>query len=549
MAKPILTVIIAFFSISTLFCQNQCVNDKDGNCIAKGNYKTIEQKTSYGTKLKSKLRTGKWDFLNDDGLVVSSGNYKIYNKSSYKDGVWSFYNDEGKILLKRTYKLDQIIDFQILDSGLYVYQTDTISVSNNQMGSTIVTETRNNIRFTYETLLLQTRSGDPYLNAKKTEYKISTQYNYKKETDDLILSKYPSINQLLVYDHWPVNSDRNIVNNGDFEANSDKIKEQQYTQIKFNNDELATEWGSSNETPDICKIKDNTMAGFRVFGVNYEVLRNKLKQTLTANKTYCLQFKIKLKIENKFGINGMSVILSEDIQQFKNSQVGLEYGVAVQSHPSIILGLREQWMTISGTFKAKGGENYLYIGNFTSEKTLKVQKLDGSAPDYSDEIYYFIDDVVLVELNENEKCPCNIQSCDIEGLEKPTTNRPIVQRFNTKPKIGQTIILENILFETAKSELLSESFPTLDSLFLLLANYPEMNIEIAGYTDNKGSIENNMKLSQDRANAVLVYLMDKGIDENRMIAKGYGSSEPIETNETEEGRLKNRRVAFKILKI
>ena len=354
---------------------------------------------------------------------------------------------------------------------------------------------------------------------------------------------------MLVYDHWPVKSDRNIVNNGDFEENSDKIKEQQFTQIKFNNDELATDWGSSNETPDICKIKENTMAGFRVFGVNYEVLRNKLKQTLTANKTYCLQFKIKLKIENKFGINGISVILSEDIQQFKNSQVGLEFGVAVQSHPSIILGLREQWMTISGTFKAKGGENYLYIGNFTSEKTLKVQKLDGSAPDYSDEIYYFIEDVVLVELNENEKCPCNIQSCDIEGLEKPTPSRPIVQRFNQKPKIGQTIILENILFETAKSELLSESFPTLDSLFLLLANYPEMNIEIAGHTDNKGSIENNMKLSQDRANAVLVYLMDKGIDENRMIAKGYGSSEPIETNETEEGRLKNRRVAFKILKI
>lgn len=549
MAKPILIVFIAFLSTSALFCQNQCVNDKEGNCIAKGNYKTIEQKTSYGTKLKSKLRTGKWDFLGEDGQIVSSGNYKIYNKSSYKDGVWLFFNDEGKVLLKRTYKLDQIIDFQILDSGLYVYQTDTICISNNQMGGIIVSETRNNIRFNYETMLAQKKSGDPYLNAKKTEYQISTQYNYKKETDDLILSKYPSINQLLVYDHWPVNSDRNIVNNGDFEANSDKIKEQQFTQIKFNNDELATDWGSSNETPDICKIKANTMAGFRVFGVNYEVLRNKLKQTLTANKTYCLQFKIKLRIENKFGINGISVILSEDIQQFKNSQVGLEFGVAVQSHPSIILGLREQWMTISGTFKAKGGENYLYIGNFTSENTLKVQKLDGSAPDYSDEIYYFIDDVVLVELNENEKCPCNIQSCDLDGIEKPTPSRPIVQRFNQKPKIGQTIILENILFETAKSELLSESFPTLDSLFLLLANYPEMNIEIAGHTDNKGSIENNMKLSQDRANSVLVYLMDKGIDENRMIAKGYGSSEPIETNDTEEGRLKNRRVAFKILKI
>lgn len=549
MAKPIFFIIISLFSYIRLFCQDECVKDRDGNCIAKGDFKTLEQKTTYGTKIKSKLRTGKWDFLNEDGQIVSSGNYKIYNKSSYKDGVWSFYNDEGKVLLKRTYKLDQIIDYQILDSGIYVYQNDTISISNNQMGSTIVTETRNNIKFTYETLLTQTKTGDPYLNAKKTEYKISTQYNYKKETDDIILTKYPSINQLLLNEHWPVNSDRNIISNGDFEANSVKIKEQQYSQIKFNNDELATDWGSSNESPDICKIKNNTMAGFRVFGVNYEVLRNKLKQTLTANKTYCIQFKIKLMIDNKFGINGISVIFSEDIQQFKNSQVGLEYGVAVQSHPSIILGLREQWMTISGTFKAKGGENYLYIGNFTSDKNLKVQKLDGSAPDYSDEIYYYIDDVVLVELNENEKCHCNIQSCDIDGLEKTSPNKPIVQRFNQKPKIGQTIILENILFETAKSELLSESFPTLDSLFLLLANYPDMTIEITGHTDNIGSVETNNTLSQERANAVLIYLMDKGIDESRMNAKGYGSSQPIESNDTEEGRLKNRRVAFKILKI
>ena len=74
-----------------------------------------------------------------------------------------------------------------------------------------------------------------------------------------------------------------------------------------------------------------------------------------------------------------------------------------------------------------------------------------------------------------------------------------------------------------------------------------LRIEISGHTDNKGSAELNRKLSEERAKAVVDYLIQKGIDSGRLTYFGYGKDDPIETNETEQGRQFNRRTEFKIL--
>ncbi len=118
-----------------------------------------------------------------------------------------------------------------------------------------------------------------------------------------------------------------------------------------------------------------------------------------------------------------------------------------------------------------------------------------------------------------------------------------------KIEIGQTIQLENILFEKASAILLPESFTELDKLFKFLLISPEVVIEIAGHTSSEGDEKYNQRLSQDRANSIAKYLIDKGISSKQIIAKGYGESRPIADNETEEGRKQNRRVEFKILKI
>ena len=107
--------------------------------------------------------------------------------------------------------------------------------------------------------------------------------------------------------------------------------------------------------------------------------------------------------------------------------------------------------------------------------------------------------------------------------------------------------MKEIFFEFDKSTLLQQSFFELMKLMALLDNYPNMCIQISGHTDAKGSDAYNQRLSENRAKAVVDYLVSKGVDGKRLQYKGYGKSMPLETNDTEEGRAKNRRVEFKII--
>jgi outer membrane protein OmpA-like peptidoglycan-associated protein len=116
-----------------------------------------------------------------------------------------------------------------------------------------------------------------------------------------------------------------------------------------------------------------------------------------------------------------------------------------------------------------------------------------------------------------------------------------------KVKVGKKVVLNNILFEIGKSILTTASYIELDRLLNILEDEPNMKIEISGHTDNTGSLALNNKLSEDRAKAVVEYLIQKGIDRSRLEYKGYGPLQPIAENTTAAGRTKNRRVEFKIL--
>lgn len=109
------------------------------------------------------------------------------------------------------------------------------------------------------------------------------------------------------------------------------------------------------------------------------------------------------------------------------------------------------------------------------------------------------------------------------------------------------IVLKNIFFDFNQATLKPESFIELNQLLKFLQDNPQLIIEIGGHTDDVGSDEYNLNLSQKRADAVKDYLVQKGISENRLVAKGYGKSKPIASNATEEGRAQNRRTEFMII--
>tara|TARA_R110002050_G_scaffold65066_3_gene141162 strand:+ start:7037 stop:9886 length:2850 start_codon:yes stop_codon:yes gene_type:complete len=116
----------------------------------------------------------------------------------------------------------------------------------------------------------------------------------------------------------------------------------------------------------------------------------------------------------------------------------------------------------------------------------------------------------------------------------------------TEANEGARIVLENIYFDTGSANLRDESQQELDRLFDIMTQ-STLVIEIGGYTDDVGSDDTNMELSQARAESVVNYVINKGISSARISAKGYGENDPRATNETAEGRQENRRVEVKVL--
>jgi outer membrane protein OmpA-like peptidoglycan-associated protein len=111
-----------------------------------------------------------------------------------------------------------------------------------------------------------------------------------------------------------------------------------------------------------------------------------------------------------------------------------------------------------------------------------------------------------------------------------------------------TLRLDNVYFDTEKSTIKSESYGALDEVGEILAKWPELRIEIGGHTDNTGTSSYNRDLSDARAAAVKDYLTSKfSLQKDQYTSKGYGETKPVASNDSSDGRAKNRRVEFKVL--
>ena len=120
-------------------------------------------------------------------------------------------------------------------------------------------------------------------------------------------------------------------------------------------------------------------------------------------------------------------------------------------------------------------------------------------------------------------------------------------KVNVKFEAARTYTLNNVHFDFGKATLRPGSFAELEELVSYLKNKDDIKVEIAGHTDNVGKDADNVKLSQQRADAIRNYVLKKGILPVRVVAKGYGAAEPVADNDTDEGRQLNRRTEVRIL--
>ena len=156
-----------------------------------------------------------------------------------------------------------------------------------------------------------------------------------------------------------------------------------------------------------------------------------------------------------------------------------------------------------------------------------------------------------VQVVKTVEVPTGLEDSDGDGVVDSKDKCP-----NTPPNtrvdgdgcpIPKVVRLDGVTFEFNKSRLRPDAKTILTWVLGIMQKYPDMQVELAGYTDSIGSAAYNLKLSQKRAESVKAYLVEKGIDASRIQAKGYGKENPVASNKTDDGREYNRRVELRIL--
>jgi len=141
--------------------------------------------------------------------------------------------------------------------------------------------------------------------------------------------------------------------------------------------------------------------------------------------------------------------------------------------------------------------------------------------------------------------PAKVETLVVKQID--TTGRTNLTRPSNNAQPGTIISLNGVLFDFDKSNIRDDGRPALLEAAKILKQNPDVKVEVRGYTDDRGSEEYNIGLSERRAQSVFDFLVGQGIDANRMVVHGYGKTDFVATNDTDEGRQQNRRVDFVVI--
>ena len=332
-------------------------------------------------------------------------------------------------------------------------------------------------------------------------------------------------------------TDKNIVPNGSFENYRKKANDLKKAipwnpvgSIDYYFDPL------SNDTSRCKGAKTGACyVGFRYQKAHKEFIEVKLSETLKRGNNYQFECYMRLAFWSNAMLKSFGVYISKG--GMKN--VTFPEQECVLDTQCVKGGLHGGycWFRFKGIYKASGGEKFVTIGNFSPD--LKADMLKINLQTGFKEAYYFIDDISLKWIKPKDEA--RIVYVDSVKYEKDS-----VLQVKKDVKTGEKITLK-VVFQQGKSFILAESFGELNKLAQYLFRHPVIEIRIDGHSDNSGSKGKNQKLSEERARAVFEYLITHGV-QNKMLYKGYGSTLPIADIDTEEGRAKNRRVEFEIVK-
>lgn len=316
---------------------------------------------------------------------------------------------------------------------------------------------------------------------------------------------------------------QNLVPNGNFELFKNDFPEKwellSGSPDAFNLSNLKSNIHWQTNKSYFRNIKSKGFVGIAFSSSFTEALGIQLETPLIPSTEYQISVRVLTSNSCKVGLEKITVGISnskiEYSEQPKNFMLN---AVELTNEKRMLEGM--SWHIVKNTFIATGKEKYIYLGNFNKQNATYIKS--------AKEIF----------LNNETLNSCNYIIFDFIELKTdlPKDNLPN----------ENLIVLEDVTFESGQAIIKKEALKKLDAIFLRI-QATDSSINITGHTDNVGNERDNKLLSFERANAIKQFLLDKGIALNRIHAEGVGESQPNTTNDTVEGRQKNRRVEITIL--
>ena len=263
-----------------------------------------------------------------------------------------------------------------------------------------------------------------------------------------------------------------------------------------------------------------------------EYLHCKLMEPLIRDSLYRIEFRYKLSSYSKFSTDRIGLLLSDSLKRFSHDNPLEIPPTLTFVKDSALTPETGAWETAAAEYRARGNERYLTIGNFADNRSTQhypIRFRPESEPMLANSAYYYIDDVKV-----------------IPGFLSELPEEPPVLAGDS-PELNKIYVLKNIQFEFNSYALMSVSYEDLNRVIVYLKDHPEISARLTGHTDDIGSYEYNLWLSDARAKSAAAYIIAQGVDEKRITTLGYGEGRPLVAGTAEGTREKNRRVEIEFM--
>ena len=346
-------------------------------------------------------------------------------------------------------------------------------------------------------------------------------------------------------------------------ANRNEANEQQTEQIKGLQDQLTLQIATIEETDSLKK----EVAHFNELIAEKEMVIATLTTQLTENSAQLTSLQADLDQANTQTSEYQNNTLEQE-ERVARLIEEVAAAKAISEQQSVKLQSAEELLNTLGEKAASNAileEKIMGLEATLSENQAIILGLQATITSLTEER----DQLLRTTMDSDndgvsdakDSCPDTVKGATInaEGCEEDTDKDGLVNRLDLCPDTGldtaidnagcseeqTTVVLEGISFQFGTAELTEDAYPVLNKAAIILQDNPDINMEISGHTDSVGEKETNMQISSLRAQAVMTYLVSRGVAGNRLQAQGYGSEEPIADNTTKIGRAKNRRVELR----